>query len=317
MTYLFVFTILLVGFKAYTFAANRWNIIDKPNKRSSHSSITVRGGGIIFPLAAILWFLIFGFQYPLTIIGLIIVAIISFLDDIYTLSRWIRMFFHFLAVSLLFLEVSVMDLSWYYLLPAYFVFIGWINAFNFMDGINGITPLYSLAALGTFLYLTSDSNFISTDFIKIVSISVLIFAFFNSRKRAKAFAGDVGSVSMAFLLGWFMVALILSTQRLEYILFFAVYGLDSAFTILHRLMKKENIFKAHRSHLYQFLANEINLPHVTVSALYAGAQLIINCIVIMMIRADLMNYALFIGILLMLSGLYLFARSRVLKVIAG
>ncbi len=316
MTYFFVFTLLLLGYKTYTIAADRWNIIDKPNGRSSHSSITIRGGGIIFPLAALLWFLLFGFQHPWAIAGLVLIAVISFLDDLFTLSRGLRMFFHFIAVTLLFWEISLLDLSWHYWLPVYIVLIGWINAFNFMDGINGITPLYSLVALGTFLFLSFfESVLISNDFIKILSISGLIFAFINARKRAKAFAGDVGSVSMAFLLGWFMLELIISTQRIEYILFFGVYGVDSVFTILHRLGKGKNIFKAHRSHLYQFLANELNIPHVTVSALYAGVQSAINFVVILMIRADLMNYPVFIAILLALSGLYIFARFKVIKVI--
>jgi UDP-GlcNAc:undecaprenyl-phosphate/decaprenyl-phosphate GlcNAc-1-phosphate transferase len=316
MTYFIVFFVLLFGYIVYTSAASRWNIIDKPNGRSSHSSTTIRGGGIIFPFAALLWFLLFGFQYPFAIGGLVLIAVISFLDDVYTISRRLRMFCHFLAVTLLFWEISIVDISWYYLLPAYILFIGWINAFNFMDGINGITPLYSLISLGTFLYLAFESALFPVEFIKFISISALIFAYVNARPNAKAFAGDVGSISMAFLLGWFMLDLILATQRIEYILFFVVYGMDSVFTLLHRLMNRENIFKAHRSHLYQFLANEMNLPHVTVSLIYAGLQAVINVFVIILLRNEIMNYSIFIGLLLVFSSIYLVARSEVLKVIA-
>lgn len=185
-----------------------------------------------------------------------------------------------------------------------------------MDGINGITPFYSLICLGSFLYISTELPFVfSTDLILILSIGVLIFTFFNARKRAKAFAGDVGSVSMAFLLGWFMLSLILATQRLEYILFFAVYGVDSVFTIIHRLIKRQNIFKAHRSHLYQYLANELGFPHVAVSAIYAGLQAIINLLTIFMITIDIMNLFVFFVILTGLSALYLSIRRRVLHVI--
>jgi UDP-GlcNAc:undecaprenyl-phosphate/decaprenyl-phosphate GlcNAc-1-phosphate transferase len=312
-----VITLLLIaGIFGYFKFAEKFKIIDKPNGRSSHSTTTIRGGGIIFPFAALLWLLLFGFQHPFAIGGLILIAVISFLDDVYTISRRLRMFCHFLAVTLLFWEISMVDISWYYLLPAYLLFIGWINAFNFMDGINGITPLYSLIALGTFLFLAFESGLLPVEFIKILSISALIFAFVNARRNARAFAGDVGSVSMAFLLGWFMLDLILATQRIEYILFFVVYGMDSVFTILHRLMNRENIFKAHRSHLYQFLANEMNLPHVTVSLIYAGLQAAINILVIILLRNEIMNYPIFIGFLLVFSSIYLIARSEVLKVIA-
>ena len=316
MIYFFAFALLLIGLRFYTYIANYFNITDKPNGRSSHSSITIRGGGIIFPVAAILWFVIFGFQYQWAIAGLVIIAIISFLDDLYTLSRRLRMFFHFIAVTLLFWELSLLNISWYYWLPGYIVFIGWLNAYNFMDGINGITPLYGLVSLGTFLYLSFETGLISSDLIKILSISVLIFAFVNARKQAKAFAGDVGSISMAFILGWFMLELILATQRIEYMLFFIVYGVDSVFTILHRLSKGENIFKAHRSHLYQFLANELNIPHVTVSAIYASLQAVINLLVIVMVRTEYMDYVIFAGFLLIFSSFYLFARLRVIKMIS-
>ena len=314
MTYLIVFIVLLISYLVYRYVARRFNIIDKPNGRSSHSYATIRGGGIIIPIAAVLWFLLFDFHYPWAIAGLIIISIVSFLDDIYTLSGRIRLFFHFFSVTLLFWQLSLLGLSWYYLIPYYIIFIGWINKFNFMDGINGITPFYSLICLGSFLYISTELPFVfSTDLILILSIGVLIFTFFNARKRAKAFAGDVGSVSMAFLLGWFMLSLILATQRLEYILFFTVYGVDSVFTIIHRLIKRQNIFKAHRSHLYQYLANELKLPHVSVSAIYAGTQLIINITVIFLFRTELMSLNVFISFCIIISVFYLLARHFILK----
>ena len=316
MIYLLAFILLLIGYLVYRYVARHFNIIDTPNERSSHSYATIRGGGIIFPIAAVLWFLLFDFHYPCAIAGLIIISILSFLDDIYTLSRNLRIFFQFMSVTLLFWQVSFFDASWYYWLTGYIVFLGWINAFNFMDGINGITPFYSLVSLTSFLYISTEFHFVPIDLLLILSISVLLFTYFNARERAKAFAGDVGSVSMAFLLGWFMLSLILLTQRIEYILIFAVYGVDSVFTILHRLIKKENIFEAHRSHLYQYLANELKMPHIGVSLLYSGVQAIVNLSVIMMIKNEIMNLTLFIGFLLILSVMYLVARIKVIKLIS-
>ena len=315
MLFIIILIVLLGILFGYFKIAKRLNILDKPNERSSHSNNTVRGGGIIFPIASVLWFLLFDFQYPFAIAGLILISVISFLDDVYALSRRLRMFVHILTVTLLYWQVSFFDLSWYYWLPGYIVFIGWINAFNFMDGINGITPIYSLVSLVSFLYISTEFSFVSIDLLLILSISVLIFTYFNARKRAKAFAGDVGSVSLAFLLGWFIVSLILFTQRIEYILFFAVYGIDSVFTIFHRLIKKENIFKAHRSHLYQYLANELEISHLAVSAIFSGLQASINIFVIMMIRNDMMDLTVFLGILLIFSAIYLIIRTRVIQAI--
>jgi UDP-GlcNAc:undecaprenyl-phosphate/decaprenyl-phosphate GlcNAc-1-phosphate transferase len=250
---------LIVAILVYFRIADRYNIIDKPNERSSHSNITIRGGGIIFPLAALLWFVFFGFGEIWAISGLLMIAVISFLDDLKPQSGRVRMAVQFVAVGLLFYGAGLFQLHFYWLFLAFLVGVFWINAFNFMDGINAITPFYSLALLGTFWFLNREIHFFDNDLIVVLGISLLIFSYFNARKRAKAFAGDVGSVCMAFLLWWMMLALILQTGRFEFILLFAVYGLDSVFTILFRLFRRENIFQAHRSHLYQvaFQRNEM------------------------------------------------------------
>ncbi|KAF0236780.1 MAG: UDP-N-acetylmuramyl pentapeptide phosphotransferase/UDP-N-acetylglucosamine-1-phosphate [Prolixibacteraceae bacterium] len=311
LLYLFVFIILIVILSGYFRFALQYNIIDKPNKRSSHTYITIRGGGIVFPLAALLWFFLCGFGQPWLIFALLLLAVIGFWDDVITLNPKIRILIHFIAVTILFWQSGVLDLSWYIVLPAYLFTLGWVNAFNFMDGINGITAFYGLVALCSFLWLNNSNGFVSQDLIVILIISVVIFSFFNVRRRAKTFAGDVGSVSIAFLLAWFMISLIIKTGRLEYILFFAVYGIDSVFTILFRLWRRENIFDAHRTHLYQYLSNELKWPHVLVSGLYGLVQLIINITVIGLINAEQMTWTVFFIFLLVLSVGYLFIRKRI------
>src|SRR5690606_9440901 len=99
-----------------------------------------------------------------------------------------------------------------------------------------------------------------------------VFAFFNFRQRAKCFAGDVGRVSMCFILVFVTVSLILATGNLIYILFFAVYGVDSVMTIIFRLLRRENIFKAHRTHLYQYLANEARGNRLVIATCYGVLQ---------------------------------------------
>jgi UDP-N-acetylmuramyl pentapeptide phosphotransferase/UDP-N-acetylglucosamine-1-phosphate transferase len=297
--------------------AEHFNIIDKPNPRSSHSAITFRGGGIIFPFAAILWFILFGFHYPWMIAGLLSMAVISFLDDLYNLSSNTRTIVHILSLSLLFWQAGLFQIPFWGIILVYIFTIGWINAFNFMDGINGITSFYSLVALSTFLFLYKDipdlDGVIGLSLIILLILSALIFSFFNVRKHAKTFAGDIGSVSMSFLLAWFMLSLILQTSRIEYILFFAVYAIDSVFTILNRIRKGENIFKAHRSHLYQYLSNELKWPHLLVASIYAAVQLAINVLTICMIRIELMNIFVFVSFYSLLSLIYLFLKHYVQK----
>src|SRR5690606_40901367 len=124
--------------------------------------------------------------------------------------------------------------------------------------------------------------------------------------------GDVGSVSMAFIIAFVIIALIMVTGKWELIAFVAVYGVDAVLTIIHRLSKKENIFKPHRSHLYQYLANEMKIPHVAVSALYAFLQLMISFIIIKLIDSEQLPVVA-LTILSLLSAIYIFAKSRILK----
>jgi UDP-N-acetylmuramyl pentapeptide phosphotransferase/UDP-N-acetylglucosamine-1-phosphate transferase len=220
---------------------------------------------------------------------------------------------HFTAVSILFWQLQVFGLPLYIVILAYFVAIGWINAFNFMDGINGITAFYSIVALGSFAWINNTVGFIPTQLIFFLIFSVLIFSFYNARTNAIAFAGDVGSVTMAFLLLWFMVSLMIKTGRVEYILFFAVYGIDAVITILFRIYRRENILKAHRTHLFQFLSNELRWSQIWVSFIYAILQVLINILVIILIQRNLMTYSVFISILTVLAVGCLIVRYRVIK----
>jgi UDP-N-acetylmuramyl pentapeptide phosphotransferase/UDP-N-acetylglucosamine-1-phosphate transferase len=258
--------------------ASHYNIIDKPNERSSHTAVTLRGGGIIFPIAALFGFFSTGIN-PWFTFGLVAIAIVSFWDDVKNLPARIRIIVHLTAVSLMFYDLAMFNQPWWYITAAYILVIGTINAYNFMDGINGITGLYSLVLL---ISLAAAAGLLSPvlPLIVFVGIGVLVFLFFNFRKRAKCFAGDVGSVSMAFIALFIILFLISETGNLKYILFLSVYGVDSVLTIIHRLILKENIFKAHRKHLYQYLSNQLKWPHLTVSAIYAVIQLVINIWVI-------------------------------------
>lgn len=277
MIYLII-ALLLIGLELLYFrVADRFNIIDKPNLRSSHSSVTLRGGGIIFLIGAWLFWVFFGFEYSWFILGLSIIGIVSFIDDVHSLSDRVRLIAQFVSMFLMFYQFGILNLQdWWMVIIALIVCVGIINAYNFMDGINGITGAYSLAVIIPLIYLDSIINFVSTSFLYVVGLSILVFCFFNFRKKAKCFAGDVGSISIAFIVVFALGSLILKTNDLSYLVFLVVYGVDTVLTIIHRIMLHENLGEAHRKHAFQIMANELKIPHLWVSSFYMMLQLLIS-----------------------------------------
>ncbi|MCC8067847.1 MAG: hypothetical protein LIO94_12235, partial [Clostridiales bacterium] len=196
----------------YFKVADKYNIIDKPNQRSSHTRITLRGGGIIFFLGALCFFVVSGWQYPWFIFGLSLISMVSFADDVHSVPNRVRIAVQFTAMLLMFHQIGILNIEdWWIVIAALIVCTGIINAYNFMDGINGITGAYSLAVLIPLAIVNQKLDFVNADLIWIAGISALVFCFFNFRKKAKLFAGDVGSVSMAFILLFIWGKLVIST----------------------------------------------------------------------------------------------------------
>ncbi|RZK38519.1 MAG: glycosyltransferase family 4 protein [Pedobacter sp.] len=303
--------LLFASMLVYFRVANHYNIIDKPNERSSHQQITIRGGGIIYLVAA-LFAVFLDNELWLPILGVFIIGTISFVDDRITLSSKIRLFFHLISVSMLFASLQLFtNFPWWVIASLYVIVIGIINAYNFMDGINGITGLYSLVILMGLQYVNVyQTAFIDQDMIWLPVIASLVFLFFNFRKRAKCFAGDVGSVTIAFWIIWLLLSLMLKTENYIYILFLAVYGVDSIFTIIHRLKLKQNIFEAHRLHFYQILANERGVPHLAVSTLYAAIQL---AIILLITFSSLAWYWIFLLSVGPLALIYVLLKPSLMK----
>lgn len=274
----FIIAILLIFLElAYFRIADRFNIIDKPNLRSSHTSIVLRGGGIIFLFGTWLFWAFFGMQYSWFILGLSLIGLVSFIDDIHSLPDSVRLVAQFAAMFLMFYQCDILNWhDWWMVLIALVVCVGIINAYNFMDGINGITGGYSLAVLLPLIYLNAGEGFVSMPYLYVVGLSLLVFCVFNFRKTAKCFAGDVGSISIAFILLFALGKLIIKTGDLSYLTFLAVYGADAVLTICHRIQLHENLGEAHRKHAYQLMANELKIPHVRVSLLYMALQLVIS-----------------------------------------
>lgn len=299
MIYIVIFILLFILELGYFRIADRFNIIDKPNLRSSHTSVTLRGGGVIFLFGAWIFWLAFGLQYSWFILGLTLTGLISFYDDIKSLPDSVRLIVQFTAMGLMFYQFGILNWQdWWIVIIALIVCVGIINAYNFMDGINGITGGYSIAVVLPLIFLNNRFQFVAPSFLYVTALSLIVFCFFNFRKKAKCFAGDVGSISIAFILLFAMGLLMLRTQDFAYIVFIAVYGADSILTIVHRIKLREKLGQAHRKHAYQIMANELKIPHVNVAIFYSMLQLAISFGLIFIP----INHYIYLGIIIVLLG---------------
>lgn len=279
ITYGIIFVILLVLELAYFKIADKCNIIDKPNERSSHSTIVLRGGGIIFMLGLWIWVAFYGFGYPWFVVAVTLIAGVSFVDDIRSLPDSVRLVAQFVAMGLMFYQMDMLHWEmWWVVILALIVSVGATNIINFMDGINGITGGYALASLIPIYILNKEMGFVEESLVVTVILADVVFCLFNFRPKGKAkcFAGDVGSIGIAFILLFMIGQLIMRTGDMTYLVFLLVYGVDGCLTIIHRIMLHENLGEAHRKHAYQLMANELKIGHVKVSLLYMGLQLMVS-----------------------------------------
>lgn len=279
MTYLIIFVLLLAAELVYFRIADKFNIIDKPNERSSHSTIVLRGGGIIFLIGVWVWSAFFGFDYPWFLAGLTLVAGVSFVDDIRSLPDLVRLVAQFAAAAMAFYQLGILHWSmWWIVLVALIVYVGATNVINFMDGINGITAGYSLAVLLPLMAVNMDGGYVEQSLIVSTVLASLVFCIFNFRPKGKAkcFAGDVGSIGIAFIMLFLLGNVIIKTEDITWLIFLLVYGVDGCLTIVHRIMLHENLGEAHRKHAYQLMANELKIGHVKVTSLYMVMQLAVS-----------------------------------------
>ena len=314
MTYLIIVAVLLVAELLYFRIADKCNIIDKPNERSSHSNIVLRGGGIVFLIGAWVWSIFYDFQYPWFLAGLTLVSAVSFVDDIRSLPDSARLVVQFIAAAMAFYQMDILYLNlWWVVILALIVYVGITNVYNFMDGINGITAGYSLAVLVPLLLVNQDGIFVEPSLIVVAIISVLVFCFFNFRPKGKAkcFAGDVGSISIAFILLFILGTIIIKTQDVTYLILLIVYGIDACLTICHRIMLHENLGEAHRKHVYQLMANELKIGHTAVSSLYMVLQLAISLVFIYVIpNTALAHWIYLIAVLVVLGIAYILFKKK-------
>ena len=332
ITYGIIFVILLALEMVYFRIADRYNIIDKPNERSSHSTIVLRGGGVIFLISAWVWSAFFGLHYPWFLLGLTLVAGVSFVDDIRSLPDSVRLVVQFAAMGLTLFELFCMpgqfleSASWWmmvaFVVMGMVIFVGASNIINFMDGINGITGGYAAAVLVPLLIVNEGAmlkvvngavSFVPSSLVITVLLADVVFCLFNFRQKGKAkcFAGDVGSIGIAFILLFMIGQLIMRTGDVTYLVFLLVYGVDGCLTIIHRIMLHENLGEAHRKHAYQLMANELKIGHVTVSLIYMGIQLAISLGFIYLIPNTIVaHWVYLVGMFVVLAVAYVLFKKK-------
>lgn len=323
LTYSILFVLLLMLELLYFRIADKCNIIDRPNERSSHSSIVLRGGGVIFMLGLWIWAAFYGLGYPWFLAAVTLIAGVSFVDDIRSLPDSVRLVAQFVAMGLMFYQLDMLHWEmWWMVIIALIVCVGASNVINFMDGINGITGGYALSVLLPLLLMNNgaagcDLNapvaFVPTSLIVTVILADVVFCLFNFRPKGKAkcFAGDVGSIGIAFILLFFIGLLIMKTGDVTYLIFLLVYGVDGCLTIVHRIMLHENLGEAHRKHVYQLMANELRIGHVKVSLLYMGIQTAVSLgFIYLCPNTTLAHWLYLFGALLLLSVVYVLFKKK-------
>lgn len=307
----FLFTAFLIYFKI----ARKYNIVDLPNHRTMHDGATIRGGGVvIFFAVALVSFL---FEYPgyYFVAGLTILGITGFMDDLLDLPGKVRFPLQVLSIVLILAELNLFEHNLIWLFIVIILATGTLNAYNFMDGINGMTGGYSLITVISLIYVNNYVyNFISNDFLFFFLLSLVIFSFFNFRKKAICFAGDVGSLTIAYIVVYLVLKLISESQQVGFVLFLTLYGIDTIFTIVQRILKKENIFEAHRLHLFQVAVSKTGMSHLRMSGIYMLIQLIINSLVILIILVEFRHQMIYFGaMLLVLSVFYMLVKRKLIN----
>ena len=315
ITYGIIAVILVIAELIYFRIADKCNIIDKPNERSSHSTIVLRGGGIIFAISILVWYFWFMIkgegcmvEYLPLIVGMVLAAGVSFVDDIRSLPDSVRLVIQFAAMIMILYPVCMGNdfplwQNLIILVVALIVSVGGTNIFNFMDGINGITGGYSLAMVVPLYILNKRYAFMDESLLVVMGLSLLVFCFFNFRTKAKCFAGDVGSIGMALFLVFCLSRLMYVTGDVTWIVLYLIYSVDGVLTICHRIMLHENLGQAHRKHVFQLMANELKIPHVVVSTIYMALQLLVSLIMIFIIPDTSTAHWIYFGVAALVFGL--------------
>ena len=290
---------LLIGVFAVSLAGTGWlsvflrkrQVMDIPGERSSHEVATPRGGGL-----AIVGTVVAGMAICLAasadidnshwvlLAGGIVLAVLSWVDDLKSLPPSLRFAGHAIVVGLtlpaLGLDGPVLPFDppiWLDRLLLGIAWLGFLNFFNFMDGIDGISVVETVVIGAGFIVLTTmqESTGSGSLMIAILIMATLGFGWWNW-SPAKLFVGDVGSVFLGYLLGGFLILLAADGYLAAALILPVYYLFDATTTLTRRALRGEKIWQAHRQHFYQraVLAGRSHAA-VSISILLTGIGLIL------------------------------------------
>jgi UDP-N-acetylmuramyl pentapeptide phosphotransferase/UDP-N-acetylglucosamine-1-phosphate transferase len=329
------FAVSWIGVELFRKWSLNRNLLDIPNERSSHSAPVPRGGGLIIVLACLIGYVIvsavfhthFSYGY---FVGASLVAIVSWVDDLYSLAFWKRLAVHFAAAAVLVADLGVWNKlgvpfteSVLRLGPAVgalltIVWVVWLlNAYNFMDGIDGLAALQAVVAgigwavVGVVLGL--DGLFLFAGIFSAASAGFL----FHNWPPAKIFMGDVGSAFLGFTLAAFpLLSRMEAGQDLPVLPLLAVafvwlFIFDTLFTLFRRLLRGERVWEAHRSHVYQRMVIE-GVSHRSVTLIYGTAAALLTCctVLALIFTGNLVALSVFLLVILTAGQLYIGIRKK-------
>lgn len=294
---LITFIVIVISLRLYFPLAQKRGMLAGVNHRSSHSSPVITGAGFIFYLSYI-FYIIFLFltsePIPWSLfLGITLLAIVSFIDDLKDVWFFIRLVVQLLSSVLLLyqiyqnftLDLNAMNASILIIVAivALIYSIGFVNLYNFMDGLNGMMAGITISALLIFgLIDVFIVDFVEDYIIHFTILPTLVFMFCNARKKPLCFSGDVGSVVLGFVMVYMLLSLLMKTGNIVYAFIFVSVYVEAAMTVIQRLLAGQNIFKPHRIHLFQLLCNEYKHSHLKISIYYAINQLLFGGIIILL-----------------------------------
>ncbi len=287
----------------------RFDFLDIPSSRSSHSRPTPKGGGVglVLVFVGVAWFAHVSILFwgPLAAL-----ACVSFINDLRSVRASRRLAVQGVCAGIVLVWANFAGLvDWpAWLLPLAVLFVvGTANCYNFMDGINGMAGISGLVAFGCIVWMFPEH--VATSLSVAILGGIVGFLPFNL-PRAKLFMGDVGSVFLGCAYALFCC--LLATTWADFLLltsFLFTFYADELVSVVVRVRTGTSLLLPHRLHLYQLLANERNIPHWKVSCIYGGAQLLCALFAVLL-RPYGVPALISLQVLALIGCFYIYSRVR-------
>lgn len=304
---------------------HRWNLVDIPTARSSHSSPVFRGMGLATALAAVLAYLVALIDGQIftdrsialfVLFGMVASGALGWLEDYRGVSIKVRFGAQLLIGAIVTLGMTLMlGTSIFWIPLGVFAIAAYINVVNFMDGINGISGLHGFAVGGAYSYAgwVNQMPWLLAGGAA-VAVAYLAFLPWNVRTGKNVFLGDAGSYFLGGAIASMAVGAFLSGVYVEYILApLLVYLADTGTTLLRRIVRGEQWYKPHRTHAYQRLT-DVGFSHLGSAALVTLTTFVVTAVTVMALPFETQNAVWSALLVVLILALYIFLPTLLGKV---